>query len=261
LASSLTLFAALLGAWMGLGPSGPGDYSAMSVGDQTAGLARAELSDRGSRGGGRDGADLEAGRSTRTDPVSDRAEKPERTPSTPLPVPRRGSGKTRIAFGGTPAFGEGPLIRYRVEVERELPFDPDEVAQVVDATLRDERSWAAHGKATFQRVSDGSADLRIIVATPATTDRLCYPLDTGGKVSCRNQDVVALNADRWNVGVKAYDDITAYRHYLVNHEVGHFLGHDHTDCAGPGKKAPVMMQQTKGVGECRPNPWPLPSEF
>lgn len=203
LASSLTLLAALIGAWMGLEPSGAKDFNAMSAGNKAAGMAREDMTERGSRGSGRDdGEDFDAGRSPDR-PVPERTEEPE-PEVTALTVPRRGSGKTRIAFGGTSPFGDGPEVRYRVEVERELPFDPEEVARVVDATLRDERSWAAHGGATFQRVSDDSADLQIIVATPATTDRLCHPLDTGGKVSCRNEGVVALNADRWNVGVKAY---------------------------------------------------------
>jgi hypothetical protein len=70
-----------------------------------------------------------------------------------------------------------------------------------------------------------------------------------------------LNYMRWVEGAASYgDNLDSYRSYMVNHEVGHILGNRHSDCPVPGVLAPVMMQQTKGVGACLPNPWPLPSE-
>jgi Protein of unknown function (DUF3152) len=70
-----------------------------------------------------------------------------------------------------------------------------------------------------------------------------------------------LNAKRWLLGVDSYGtDLTNYRRYLVNHEFGHALGKHHVDCPGSRRLAPVMMQQTKGLGACRKNPWPLAGE-
>lgn len=95
------------------------------------------------------------------------------------------------------------------------------------------------------------------LATLGTTDELCAPLLTRGRVSCQNGSRVVLNAERWVDGAAAYGDDTAgYRRYLVNHEFGHALGRNHVGCPGRGRLAPVMMQQTKGLGSCRPNSWP-----
>ncbi|MDQ6524923.1 DUF3152 domain-containing protein [Nocardioides sp. LHD-245] len=186
-------------------------------------------------------------------------------PSPPAPravpvavdIPERGPGTFRIASGRSEVSGEGSLLTYTVEVERGLPLRVREIAATVDATLADPRGWTTAEDRSVQRVGrDG--DLRILIATPETTDGLCAPLDTGGRLSCRNGERVVLNAWRWVHGADAYDGIAQYRRYLVNHEVGHALGNGHVDCAEPGALAPVMLQQTKGLQGCRRNPWPAP---
>ena len=151
-------------------------------------------------------------------------------------------------------------MRYLVRVERGLPWDPDAVARQVSAVLNDPRSWSGSGRWRFKLVRSASkADLVVYLTTPDTTDRLCAPYRTFGKVSCQTGNRVVLNARRWAYGAKpAKMDVRSYRTYLVNHEVGHALGRGHVGCAGRGKRASVMMQQTKGLQGCRPNPWPAP---
>ena len=46
----------------------------------------------------------------------------------------------------------------------------------------------------------------------------------------------------WNGAGKSLRD---YRNLVVNHETGHWLGHGHLGCPGPGRLAPVMMQQSE----------------
>ena len=80
---------------------------------------------------------------------------------------------------------------------------------------------------------------------------------TGGYTSCRYGDRAVINLARWATAVPDYEgDVATYRLYVVNHEVGHALGNGHVRCPGAGRPAPVMMQQTLGLGACRPNVWP-----
>ena len=112
---------------------------------------------------------------------------------------------------------------------------------------------------SVRRVDSGAVDVRVVLASPRTTDRLCRPLDTAGIFSCGAGSTAVINRMRWHRGADAWSgDLAGYRQYVVNHEVGHTLGHGHVGCPGRGQLAPVMMQQTKGIGACRKSPWPFP---
>lgn len=158
------------------------------------------------------------------------------------------------------ATGEVPdgAVRLRVEVERGLAIDSDCFAAEVIEILNDERGWGVN----FALVDGDDFDLRLVLASPATTDALCYPSKTNGIYSCRSGNRVTINVMRWESATDDYaEDLSTYRQYLINHEVGHFLGRGHVSCPGTGEPAPVMMQQTKGLGECSANGWPTDSEL
>lgn len=175
-------------------------------------------------------------------------------------VPRSASGDLVTVPGATGApGGRDRVLTLRLQVERGLPVDGEAFARTVMETLKDPRGWGVDGWG-FARTDDAdAADVDLVLASPDLSQRLCEPLDTGGTLSCRVGGDVVLTWFRWVRGAEGFgDDRVTYRRYLVNHEVGHAIGHGHEPCAGPGQPAPVMMQQTKDVGPCVANGWPHP---
>lgn len=181
--------------------------------------------------------------------------RPTPAPPTAVEIPASASGELAVVPGEVPAKGPGGRLSYTLKVEGGLPLDGAAIATQVHRILTDPRGWQPIEGVAFARTS-GPADFELIIASPALTDRLCYPLDTIGQLSCRNGNRVILNARRWATAVPWYSDMNAYRTYLVNHEVGHRLGHGHKNCPGPGAPAPVMVQQSKSLYGCKANPWP-----
>jgi hypothetical protein len=165
------------------------------------------------------------------------------------------------APGRSAVVGTGPLRTYVVEVEEGIPIDAAGFAADVDATLADRRGWTAAGDVALQRVgAEDDPSFRVRLATPATVDAHCLPLQTLGIYSCHQGADVMINVMRWSRGAaESHMTLADYRHYVISHEVGHALGHGHVGCSAPGAVAPVMMQQTKGLDGCLPNPWPYPA--
>ncbi|MGA5523222.1 DUF3152 domain-containing protein [Streptomyces pseudogriseolus] len=185
----------------------------------------------------------------------------------PLAATRGGTGKFYAVTGIDKAPGKGRKVTYRVDVEHGLALDGALFAEAVHRTLNDRRSWA-HDGLTFERIESGKADFVITLAGPETTADWCAKsgLDTTeDNVSCDSAatERVLINAYRWAQGAETYGaKMFAYRQMLINHEIGHRLGHNHVTCDKDGDLAPVMQQQTKfleydGIS-CRPNPWPYP---
>jgi hypothetical protein len=186
------------------------------------------------------------------------------TPATPH-VPQHGNGRlTVVAVPAHRPPATGRTVRYTVEIEGGLGVDAAEVARTVQSVLVDPRGWQRVDGVRFVAVSPAQAargahvDIRVTLASPALTDKLCAPMETLSQVSCWNGERSVLNFRRWALGDDSYGgDVARYRVYQVNHEVGHGLGHQHRQCPGKGRRAPVMVQQTLSLGGC--TPWPYPS--
>ncbi|MFD7223910.1 DUF3152 domain-containing protein [Streptomyces sp. NPDC059892] len=183
----------------------------------------------------------------------------ERSPKASPRVPASGPGTFTTAQAHGDPVGDGPLRRYRVQVEDGVDISAKDAAAEIERILAHPRGWAAHGRGSFQLVS-ANADFVIRIATPATADKLCgaQGLDTHGELNCETVDGVVVNLRRWVLGSPTFDGPAAdYRHLVINHEVGHEIGlRTHLGCSGPGRPAPVMMQQIKGLDGCESNAWP-----
>jgi hypothetical protein len=128
---------------------------------------------------------------------------------------------------------------------------PAQIEFLVTVYLNDPDGWSSRGY-SFEAVSE-NADILIRLSSPKTVDEIC---GVSPKLSCATLGGknVYLNADRWFRGSKESRlDLDDYRQYLVSHEVGHILGFDHKVCPCNGCPAPIMMQQTLGIGKCIPN--------
>jgi hypothetical protein len=162
-------------------------------------------------------------------------------------------------------LGDGRLFRFTIDAEDGVSgVDLNAFAAAVMSALSDQRSWIATGEVALQRVDSGPVDFRITLGAPLTVRGQCgYSLQI--ETSCyAGSGRVMLNVSRWVRGAQVFHgNLAEYRRYVVNHEVGHALGHNHAHhCLGNGQ-APVMMQQTIGTktetGQvCRANAWPFP---
>jgi len=151
-------------------------------------------------------------------------------------------------------------VRYSVTTRGRVTADLSGFRRLAQETLDDPRGWRGAGIG-FRRVARGGA-FRMVLSQAALLPSFGYPCSS--MWSCRVGDNVIINQDRW-LGASPRWKATGgtlrdYRHMVVNHETGHWLGHGHRYCSGSGRLAPVMMQQSKGLHGCRPNPWPTAAE-
>ncbi|MET8266917.1 DUF3152 domain-containing protein [Micromonospora arida] len=230
--------------------------------------------------GGHPGADRLAAEEISAPPLVAGPLPPDPSPSAAVPsspppvlrvpgaVPSAGTGGFGYDARSGPVLGRaGELRRYRVAVESGSAEDVTEFAQAVEVALAGPGSWVDSGRLRLQQVPGAAPrDFTVYLATARTAGRMCAKggvdirIDGRPYTSCRAPGQVIINLDRWRLSVPHFVSadvpLTVYRTYVVNHEVGHQLGHRHERCPGAGRPAPVMMQQTLFLNGCRVNPWP-----
>lgn len=173
------------------------------------------------------------------------------------------AAKARAAAVPAPSRAtNGRVVTYDVMTKGVIAANVTEFKQQASATLNDARGWARLG-VSFQEVASGG-QFTLVLSEAAQVPSFS-PQGCGVEYSCRVGRYVIINQDRWNGATPSWNNaggsLRDYRHMVVNHETGHWLGHGHSQCGGPGQQAPVMQQQSMDLQGCGFNPWPLAGEL
>lgn len=140
----------------------------------------------------------------------------------------------------------------------------EDFSNAVFRILNSEHGWARAG-AIFEPSTDGNCDFDIVLAQASTLPT--FSSVCSEQYSCRVGNNVIINDDRWNSGTDVWmsggGDLARYRTMVINHEVGHRLGHidNEMTCAGAGQAAPLMQEQSIFLDGCAINEYPLDSEL
>jgi hypothetical protein len=167
------------------------------------------------------------------------------------------------ATRATPAGAVGTPSRVITYEVRGLDngSDLESFAAQAAETYADPRGWSLGGSVAFVRVPSGGS-FTLWLAAPGRVPGFGSPCSS--LYSCRQGRNVIINEARWLGASPSWNAAGAalrdYRHMVVNHETGHWIGFGHAGCGGPGAPAPVMQQQSISLQGCAPNSWPLDSE-
>ncbi|MGL5826591.1 MAG: DUF3152 domain-containing protein [Nocardioides sp.] len=153
------------------------------------------------------------------------------------------------------------VVTYHVETRGDITVGVNKFIRRAQRSYDDPRGWRSSG-VKFRRVARGG-DFTLVLAEASWVPR--FSSGCSAIWSCRVGRFVIINQTRWKSASPAWRAYgrsrRAYRHMVVNPETGYWLGRGHLGCPGPGRKAPVMMQQSKGLAGCRANPWPTVAEL
>lgn len=184
--------------------------------------------------------------------------------------PRRFCGNEELTRGQMAAFiGRALSLRplgveertfaYEVGVRGQVAGDLGVFAERVRATLADPRGWSLDGRIDFVPAEEDGA-MRVWLASPDEVEAAAPGCSRDW--SCRVGDDVFINDVRWRESTATWGHrpLEDYQRYVINHEVGHWLGEGHWDCPVLGQAAPVMQQQSIDLEGCEERLWPLPEE-
>lgn len=161
----------------------------------------------------------------------------------------------------TSKSGGNKTVTYTVKTKGSTKSNLAQFSAMANQTLNSSRGWGQLGF-KFKEVSSGGS-FHLILSEASQVPS--FSSGCSAEWSCRVGVSVIINDDRWQGATDAWNeaggDIRGYRHMVINHEVGHWLGHDHATCPAKGAYAPVMLQQSIDLEGCKFNPWPLTGEL
>lgn len=278
--AALVVLAIVLGIVFGVRAlAGNGGAGADDAGSSTQSQAAGGAGDHGS-GSGKDGA---SGKDAAAESQSDNTDGKDNTDnknnagssdqqSTPEPLSADERSAILAKAEQTASESGNGLITYTYCVASKGEVgDLTEFANTVFSTLNDPRGWPRAG-AVFQENegADPNTDPNAcsMTLTLAAADQMTsFSTECSDEYSCRVGNDVIINVDRWNNATESWlnagGTVERYRTMVINHEVGHRLGHldNELTCPAVNQPAPLMQQQSMDLLGCVPNEWPLDEEL
>ena len=278
--AALVVLAIVLGIVFGVRAlAGNGGAGANDAGSSTQSQAAGGTGDHDS-GSGKDGA---PGKDAATESQSDDTDGKGNTDnknnadssgqqSTPEPLTADERADILAKAEQTASESGNGLITYTYCVaSRGEVGDLTEFANMVFSTLNDPRGWPRAG-VIFQENegADPNTDPNAcsMTLTLAAADQMTsFSTECSDEYSCRVGNDVIINVDRWNNATEGWlnagGTVERYRTMVINHEVGHRLGHldNELTCPAVNQPAPLMQQQSMDLLGCVPNEWPLDEEL
>lgn len=274
--AALVVLAIVLGIVFGVRALvGNGGAGANDAGSSTQSQAAGDAGDHGS-GSGKDGA---SGKDAAAESQSDNTDGKDNTDnknnegssdqqSTPEPLTddERAAILSKAEQTATESGNELITYTYCVASKGEVG-DLTEFSDTVFSTLNDPRGWPRAG-AVFQEADGTDPNACSMTLTLAAAAQMTsFSTECSDEYSCRVGNDVVINVDRWNNATEGWlnagGTVSRYRTMVINHEVGHRLGHldNELTCSAVNQPAPLMQQQSMDLLGCVPNEWPLDDEL
>ena len=142
-------------------------------------------------------------------------------------------------------------LTFACVVDPDVRANPKTFAKWIAMYVADPDGWESKGY-SFVHVQK-NPDIVIHLSSVEGLKKVgCDP-----KLNCAemNGKHIHVNADLWSGKTqnKSQLQLVDNRQYILSHEMGHILGYGHVKCPGVGNLAPIMLQQTKGIGACVPS--------
>ncbi len=152
------------------------------------------------------------------------------------------------------------MITLSTSVNRESDYDPQLFHEQVVAIAVNPKGWSKQGYGFIPSTTHGDFHIEL---TPQHVLKKRFPHLASKQLSIADErtNCIYINENRWRGWTPNQSKLplAQYRIYLINHELGHLLGKPHfkANFSEPHRlPAPVMMQQTLGIGMFEPNYWP-----
>jgi len=146
------------------------------------------------------------------------------------------------------------MYTYSIDFDKDIILNTNLVIKKIKSVLEDKRGWERLGYNFCYKEKNAKFKIKIV-----KEEKIIKTCKFSG-LSCADtsKNIIYINIKRWRNGSKLSKlSLDEYRTYVINHEIGHLIGRGHVKCGKSGSKVPVMVQQTLGISDCKPNPWPL----